>query len=56
MASTDDETLFDSTTGTYDNLEGLSVWRDAGGAIRLTMISDDNFNVVPDDRRSSSSA
>lgn len=28
----------------YDNLEGLSVWRDDDGAIRLTMISDDNFN------------
>lgn len=32
-----------SPTGLHDNLEGLSVWRDAGGAIRLTMISDDNF-------------
>jgi hypothetical protein len=29
----------------YDNLEGISVWRDAQG-IRLTMISDDNFNFV----------
>ncbi|MEC3859750.1 esterase-like activity of phytase family protein [Mesobacterium sp. TK19101] len=28
----------------YDNLEGLSVWRDETGAIRLTMIADDNFN------------
>lgn len=29
----------------YDNLEGISVWRDAQG-IRLTMISDDNFNFI----------
>ncbi|WP_249200279.1 esterase-like activity of phytase family protein [Thetidibacter halocola] len=29
--------------GRHDNLEGLAVWRDATGAIRLTMISDDNF-------------
>ncbi len=29
--------------GRFDNLEGLSVWRDGAGRIRLTMISDDNF-------------
>lgn len=29
--------------GTHDNLEGLAVWRDAKGSIRLTMIADDNF-------------
>ncbi|RME18797.1 MAG: esterase-like activity of phytase family protein [Alphaproteobacteria bacterium] len=38
------ETLFQSATGTHDNLEGLAVWRDADGHIRLTMVSDDNFN------------
>lgn len=27
----------------HDNLEGLSVWKDRGGRIRLTMISDDNY-------------
>jgi hypothetical protein len=27
---------------THDNLEGIAVWRDAEGFIRLTMISDDN--------------
>ena len=37
------ETLLETNTGRHDNLEGLAVWRDAGGAIRLTMISDDNF-------------
>ncbi|SDX86442.1 esterase-like activity of phytase family protein [Citreimonas salinaria] len=30
----------------HDNLEGLSVWRDESGAIRLTMISDDNENLL----------
>lgn len=28
---------------THGNLEGLSVWRDATGAIRATMIADNNF-------------
>lgn len=37
------ETLFETAVGTHDNLEGLAVWRDRQGAIRLTMISDDNF-------------
>lgn len=40
------EVLLDSTTGQHDNLEGLSVWRDDAGAIVLTMVSDDNFNVL----------
>ncbi len=35
--------ILQSPIGVYDNLEGLSVWRDAGGAIRLTMVSDNNF-------------
>lgn len=35
--------LFETAVGTHDNLEGLAVWRDRQGAIRLTMISDDNF-------------
>lgn len=37
------ETLLQSTTGFHDNLEGLSVWKDSEGHLRLTMISDDNF-------------
>ena len=39
----EERTEFTSAVGQHDNLEGLSVWRDEGGAIRLTMISDDNF-------------
>lgn len=35
------ETLLE--TGRHDNLEGISVWQD-GPALRITMISDDNFN------------
>jgi hypothetical protein len=35
--------IFTSAVGQHDNLEGLSVWRDTKGTIRLTMIADDNF-------------
>ncbi|MDA7965179.1 esterase-like activity of phytase family protein [Ruegeria sp.] len=38
-----EEILFETGTGTHDNLEGLSVWRDDQGRLRATMISDDNF-------------
>ncbi len=38
-----EETLFETDTGAHDNLEGLSVWRDADGHLRATMVSDDNF-------------
>lgn len=36
------EVLVETRPGQHDNLEGLAVWRDAGG-IRLTLIADDNF-------------
>lgn len=39
----DEEELLVTSTGTHDNLEGIAVWRDKAGDIRLTMISDDNF-------------
>jgi len=39
-----ERTELQSGIGQHDNLEGLSVWQDASGAIRLTMIADDNFN------------
>ncbi|SDX28257.1 hypothetical protein SAMN05444358_104152 [Ruegeria halocynthiae] len=38
-----EEVLFETATGTHDNLEGLSVWRDDQHRLRATMISDDNF-------------
>jgi hypothetical protein len=37
------ETLLETPTGLYDNLEGLSIWRDAAGKLTATMISDDNY-------------
>lgn len=36
------ETLWTSALRRFDNLEGLSVWEDAEGHLRFTMISDDN--------------
>ncbi len=41
---TDEAIILETPIGAHDNLEGLSVWRDSGGHIRLTMISDDNFS------------
>lgn len=35
--------LFETRVRAHDNLEGISVWQDAAGEIRLTLISDDNF-------------
>lgn len=40
---TDERVEMQSPAGTHDNLEGLAVWKDAQGNIRLTMIADDNF-------------
>lgn len=40
---TDERVEFLTRGGIHDNLEGLSVWQDTSGDIRLTMISDDNF-------------
>lgn len=42
-ALTDERTEMESAAGEHDNLEGIAVWRDGDGAIRLTMIADDNF-------------
>lgn len=40
---TREETLLQTRSGQHDNLEGLAVWRDKSGDLRLTMVSDDNF-------------
>ncbi len=40
-----EETLIETTTGTHSNLEGISVWEDDQGRIRLTMVSDNNENL-----------
>lgn len=42
MAGGNEETLFETRTGTHDNLEGIAVWQD-GPHLRLTLIADDNF-------------
>jgi hypothetical protein len=42
----DEEILIDTSSGRHDNMEGLAVWQDAAGDIRLTMISDDNFRML----------
>ncbi len=41
-----EETLLETKPGQHDNLEGMSVWRDKAGFLRLTMISDNNFLFV----------
>ncbi len=41
-----DETLIQTPPGSFVNLEGIAVWRDAAGVLRLTMVSDDNFMAV----------
>lgn len=38
----DETVLLDTPAGRHGNLEGISAWRDASGAIRLTMVSDNN--------------
>lgn len=40
----DEHVLLETGPGRHDNLEGIAVWRDDAGAIRLTMLSDDNLN------------
>ena len=42
-ALTREQVLLQTQPGTFDNLEGLSVWRDAKGRLRATMVSDDNY-------------
>lgn len=38
-----EETLLETPPGRHGNLEGIAVWRDRDGGVRLTMVSDDNF-------------
>ena len=42
-AALNETTLLTTQAGQFGNLEGLSLWRDADGALRATMVSDDNF-------------
>jgi len=45
-AVSDENLILNRGIGLHDNLEGLAVWRDEAGRIRLTMISDDNFRLI----------
>ncbi len=38
------ETLLQSPPGQLDNTEGISVWTTPAGQVRITLVSDDNFN------------
>ena len=38
-----EEEVLRTANATHDNLEGIAVWQDDGGAMRITMIADDNF-------------
>lgn len=40
---TDEEVLLESRFGQFDNMEGISVWRDDRDRLRITLVSDDNF-------------
>lgn len=42
LSGGNEQALFETSFGTYDNLEGIAVWDDGPG-LRITMISDDNF-------------
>lgn len=42
----DERIEMQSRAGLHDNLEGIAVWRDGAGDIRLTMVSDDNFLIL----------
>jgi hypothetical protein len=39
----DERILLTTAAGTHDNLEGIAMWQDAEGAVRATMLSDDNY-------------
>lgn len=39
----DERLVLQTGVGVHDNLEGIEVWRDRAGRLRITMISDDNM-------------
>ncbi len=42
----DEQTLLETGFGALENMEGISVWQDATGQTRVTLIADDNFFVL----------
>jgi hypothetical protein len=47
MDGTNEETLLQTELRTHSNLEGIAVWRDTTGHIRLTMVSDNGQTFGP---------
>lgn len=41
----EEEVVLETRVGRHDNLEGIAVWRDGPGSLRLTLVSDDNFSM-----------
>ena len=41
----DEQVHLTTRWGRFDNLEGISLWRDKDGRKRITMVSDDNFRI-----------
>ncbi len=39
-------TILETTAGQHDNLEGIALWRDDQGRIRITMVSDNNYFIL----------
>jgi hypothetical protein len=46
LEGADERLEMESGLGAHDNLEGLSIWRDGAGALRATMISDNNLRAL----------
>ncbi|MEL7183193.1 MAG: esterase-like activity of phytase family protein, partial [Pseudomonadota bacterium] len=46
LTGEDERLELETAVGTHDNLEGLCVWTDGAGRLRLTMVSDDNQNAI----------
>ena len=42
--NTEPITVFTSTANQFDNLEGMTLWRDKKGEMRILTVSDDNFH------------
>lgn len=46
LTGSNEETLLTTSGGSHDNLEGISIWRNAAGELIASMISDDNFRFL----------
>ncbi|MGB0900697.1 esterase-like activity of phytase family protein [Halocynthiibacter sp.] len=42
----DGEIILETAPGQHDNLEGIALWRDDQGHIRITMVSDNNYFIL----------